>query len=72
MLTKAQLEADILEAFDSVSDDSEIDPASAREIIAQKLAIAIDTFVKSGTVNVTVNTTGTASAQTGTGTGTIS
>ena len=39
---------------------------------ASAVADAMDTFVKSGTVNVTVSTTGTAAAQTGTGTGSIS
>ena len=40
--------------------------------IAQALADAIDTYVKTATVTVTVATTGTAAAQTGTGTGTLS
>ena len=42
------------------------------EEFATRLSDAIDVFVKSGTVNVTVATTGSATAQTGTGTGTIS
>lgn len=50
----------------------EADPSLAREDFATMLSNAIDTFVKTGTVNVTVSTTGTASAQTGTGTGGIS
>lgn len=41
------------------------------EEYATRLSDAIDVFVKSGTVNVTVSTTGTASAQTGTGTGNV-
>ncbi|MFH7017190.1 hypothetical protein [Flavobacterium sp. FlaQc-47] len=48
------------------------DGASSIDNIAAKLATAIDTFVKSGTVTTTVTTTGSASAQTGTGTGSIS
>lgn len=72
MLAKTQLIVDILDAFDSVSNNPSIDPATARTTIAQKLANAIDTFVKSGTVNVTVATTGSAAAQTGTGVGTVS
>lgn len=48
------------------------DGASSIDNIAAKLATAIDTFVKSGTVTTTVATTGSASAQTGTGTGYIS
>ena len=42
------------------------------EEFATRLSDAIDVFVKSGTVSVTVATTGSATAQTGTGTGTIS
>ena len=38
---------------------------------ATRLSDAIDVFVKTGVVNVTVSTAGTATAQTGTGTGTI-
>lgn len=50
----------------------ESDPATAREDFATAISNAIDTFVKSGTVDVTVSTTGTSSAQTGTGTGSVS
>lgn len=42
------------------------------EEFATRLSDAVDVFVKTGTVNVTVATTGSATAQTGTGTGTIS
>ena len=72
MLAKAQLIVDILDSFDSVSNNPNIDPATARTTIAQKLATAIDLFVKSGMVNVTVTvaTTGSAAAQAGGGTGT--
>lgn len=45
---------------------------NAIDEFATKLSDAIDVYVKSGTVNVTVNTTGSAASQTGTGTGTIS
>ncbi|WP_144893735.1 hypothetical protein [Flavobacterium tiangeerense] len=48
------------------------DNASSKDNIAEKLASAIEAFVKSGTVTTTVTTTGSASAQTGTGTGSIS
>lgn len=41
------------------------------EEFATRLSDAIDVFVKTGVVSVTVSTTGTATAQTGTGTGTI-
>lgn len=44
----------------------------AKSEFAERLSDAIDIFVKSGEVNVTVSTTGTASAQTGTGTGNVS
>lgn len=47
------------------------DPEQAREDFATQLSNAIDTYVKTGTVNVTVSTTGTATAQTGTGTGSV-
>ncbi|KIA93920.1 hypothetical protein [Flavobacterium sp. KMS] len=75
------LQAAILEALDkstqisvdvSNGDDNANQSKIAREKTAEKLATAIDTFVKSGTVNTTVTTTGSASAQTGTGTGKIS
>lgn len=40
--------------------------------IAQIMADAIDTYVRSAVVNVSVTTTGTAAAQTGTGVGSLS
>lgn len=46
--------------------------ADVPALIAEVLANAIDTYVKTATVTVTVATTGTARAQTGTGTGTLS
>ena len=42
------------------------------EEFATRLSDAVDAFVKTGVVSVTVATKGTATAQTGTGTGTIS
>lgn len=42
------------------------------EEFATRLSDALDTFVKTGAVNVNVTTTGTATNHTGTGTGTIS
>ncbi|SDX12127.1 hypothetical protein [Flavobacterium degerlachei] len=42
------------------------------EEFATRLSDGIDSFVKSGTVNVNVTTTGTATNQSGSGTGTIS
>ncbi|WP_281233511.1 hypothetical protein [Flavobacterium gelatinilyticum] len=41
------------------------------EEFASRMSDAVEKFVKSGTVNVTVQTTGTASSQSGTGTGSI-
>lgn len=61
---------DLLEIFTSEAAATE-NPAESRQRIAQKLADAIDKFVRTGQVNVTVATTGTAAAQTGTGTGNI-
>lgn len=44
----------------------------ALNTFADLLAEAIDAYIKSGIVNVTVATTGTAAAQAGTGIGSIS
>ncbi|WP_343586143.1 hypothetical protein [Flavobacterium sp.] len=75
------LEDAILEALEKNSqisvnvnngNDNANQSKTAREKTAQKLAEAIDTFVRSGLVTTTVATTGSASAQTGTGTGYIS
>jgi hypothetical protein len=77
-LDTATLKQEIQSAFDAES-DVEVNPAEARQRIANKLGAAIEKFVKSGTVTVSsgiaVSTTGTAAAQTGattaTGTGSI-
>ncbi|AKK74434.1 hypothetical protein OK18_19070 [Chryseobacterium gallinarum] len=61
---------DLLEIFTSEASATE-KPEESRQRIANKLADAIDKFVRSGEVKVTVATTGTATAQTGTGTGNI-
>ena len=80
-LATTQLKDAILKALEessqqTIDTDSIIDnytqSKNAREETAKKLAFAIETFVKSGTVNTTVATTGSATAQTGTGTGAIS
>jgi hypothetical protein len=71
MLNKTTLAQAIQKAFDEESDKN-VNPAEARRRTAQKIADAIDTYIKQGTVNVTVATTGTAAAQSGKGTGTIS
>jgi len=69
-LDKDALKLNILSILDSLSEREE-NPAQAREDFATALCNAIDAFVKTGDVSVTVNTTGTATAQTGTGTGKI-
>lgn len=57
------------EAIEDLLTDMESRDEDAKSEFATRLSNAIDAFVKSGTVNVTVATTGTASAQTGNGTG---
>lgn len=64
--------ATLKEAIEDLLTDMEGRDEDAKSEFATRLSNAIDTFVKSGTVNVTVATTGTASAQTGTGTGSVS
>ena len=70
--TVIQLKQKIKDAMDNVSNDANIDPAQAREQMAEGIANAIKDFVigRQTNVNVNVTTTGTATAQTGTGTGT--
>lgn len=69
-LNKAALKQAIKGLLEDLS--TKVDnPEQSREDFAERLSTAIDTFVKTGTVNVTVATTGTAAAQTGTGTGGI-
>ncbi len=79
MLDKNTLKQEIKQAFkDEQGEENDADVSLER--ISEKLANAIDAFVKSGTVTVAsgiaVSTAGSASAQTGTttstGTGTIS
>ena len=45
--------------------------AEAEDILSAQLAVAIDTYVKSGTVNTVVVTAGSPSAQAGTGVGAV-
>ena len=70
-LNKQALKAAIQDAFDSES-DKQVDPLEARERIAEKLANAIESFVKSGTVSTQVTGTCPAGAVTGSGSGNIS
>ncbi|MCO5285214.1 MAG: hypothetical protein M9898_02230 [Chitinophagaceae bacterium] len=67
-LDKATLKSTI----EAILSDMEERDTDAKSEFAERLSDAIDIFVKSGEVNVTVSTTGTASAQTGTGTGNVS
>lgn len=67
MLDKVSLKAGI----EALLTDMETRNENAKSDFASELANLIDTFVKTGTVNVTVSTTGTATAQTGTGIGSI-
>lgn len=50
-LVKTNLKNDIKAAFDAEA-DQEVNPAEARERIAQKIADAVDSYIKAGTVTV--------------------
>lgn len=50
-LVKENLKNDIKAAFDAES-DVEVNPAEARERIAQKIADAVDSYIKAGNVTV--------------------
>lgn len=69
-LNKAQLQQDLVDLFTNEQSE-EVNATISVNRLAAAMATAIENYVKSGTVNVTVNTTGTAAAQTGTGTGNI-
>lgn len=62
---KPTLIQDLISIFETESEATE-NPAQSRERLANKMANAIENFVKQGLVTVT--TTGTATTQTGTGT----
>lgn len=49
----------------------ETDPNASVQRLANGIANAVEDFVKSGDVKVTVTTTGSATAQSGTGTGKV-
>lgn len=71
-LNKAQLKSGIKALTDTLySNVANKTPDECREQFATELSDLIDQFVKSGTVNVTVNTTGTATVHTGTGVGNV-
>lgn len=65
MLDKPTLTAMLIQIFSNPKIESNV------EGTAQDLANAIEAYVKSGQVNVTVVTTGSPSSHTGTGTGNI-
>ena len=67
-LVVSSLEAQIKAAFRAAGNAN---GEEAEDILAAQLAIAIDTFVKSGTVNTAVVTAGSPSAQAGTGVGAV-
>lgn len=67
---KAVLIVDLLEIFTMEAGATE-NPQESRERLAEKLANAIDTFVRSGDVKVNVTTSGSATNQAGTGTGKV-
>ena len=71
-LDKPKLIADILNLFNDES-DVEVKPAEARQRQAQRLADAIEAYVKSGDVNtVLTGSSLTGGAVTGTGKGKLS
>lgn len=67
-LNKSALKSTII----SILTDMLAKEENSIEEFATRLSDGIDTFVKTGTVSVTVATTGTATNHTGSGTGTIS
>jgi hypothetical protein len=71
-LVPATLQAQILDAFSSQTAKTDNTQVALADL-AQKLAAAIDTYIKSATITVppgvAVATTGTAAAQTGVTTG---
>ncbi|MGY0034455.1 hypothetical protein [Pedobacter sp. NJ-S-72] len=70
-LNKEILKSAIKDAFDFDS-DKDVNPAEARERQAQKIADAIDLFVRSGEVKTNVTgTSATGGAVVGTGIGTL-
>ena len=71
-LNKANLKTGIKNLTDALwNNPTNLTPDQCRDKFATDLSNLIDTYVKTGIVSVTVNTTGTSTAQTGTGTGNI-
>lgn len=71
MLDKTILAEKIKAAFDSESNKEIDSPAKARERIAQKMADAIDNYIRGGEVTTAVTGTSPSGAVTGTGKGAI-
>jgi len=70
-LVKDTLKAAIYSAFAEARTKTD-NPEEAMNTLADRIATAVDTFVKSGTVSTTVTGTCPAGAVNGTGTGSIS
>lgn len=70
-LIKSSLEAQLLSIFQEMENKKDENGNNSADF-AKKLATAIDTYIKTATVSVTVATVGSAAAQTGTGTGILS
>ncbi|EKT3957698.1 hypothetical protein NTJ28_001685 [Flavobacterium psychrophilum] len=64
-LDKPTLISTLIQIFSNPDTESNV------ETIAQEIADAVEVYVKSGQVNVTVATTGSPTNHTGTGTGNI-
>lgn len=69
-LNKAALKTALIELFTNEQGEEE-NANQSIERLALGISNAIDSFVKSGQVNVNVTTTGTATSHTGSGTGNI-
>ena len=50
-MTEAQLKTALKAAYDGVSDNPNIDPATARQTMADAIGAAIDTFVSTNVAN---------------------
>lgn len=69
-LNKVALKEALIALFENEQNEED-DASQSLQRLSAGIADAVDAFVKSGTVNVTVATTGTATNQTGTGTGNV-
>lgn len=69
-LNKAKLIEDLTAVFTPEQEEEE-SANNSLERLVNGIAAAVDAFVKSGQVSVSVTTTGIAASQTGTGTGNI-